>query len=238
MRALYKGLIATGILSLIAIAILVSQTLGGFGATFTTTGGAVISATSLFICSVVGLVITGHSILAPHLMVLVMITGDLLGMALTTDNVRPSPAPNAWRIGEITADGVSVGLGELMFCTAMLVFGIHHLGLGAEPLQTLAFVLIVYGNQAICYINRDRRHWWSSRPSAWLLVASALDILITATLAIRGISMTPLPPGLVAGTLGAAIGFLVIFDLVKSPILGAGRKLAHLGTAVRAHMRA
>ncbi|HVW69018.1 MAG TPA: HAD-IC family P-type ATPase [Steroidobacteraceae bacterium] len=186
----------------------------------------------------VGLVITGHSILAPHLMVLVMITGDLLGMALTTDNVRPSPAPNAWRIGEITADGVSVGLGELMFCTAMLVFGIHHLGLGAEPLQTLAFVLIVYGNQAICYINRDRRHWWSSRPSAWLLVASALDILITATLAIRGISMTPLPPGLVAGTLVAAIGFLVIFDLVKSPILGAGRKLAHLGTAVRAHVRA
>ena len=39
----------------------------------------------------VGLVMTGHAILTPLLMVLVMITGDFLGMALTTDNVRPSP---------------------------------------------------------------------------------------------------------------------------------------------------
>ncbi len=59
MRALYKGLIATGILSLIAIALLVWWLLGGFGATFTTAAGQAISAASLYICSVVGLVITG-----------------------------------------------------------------------------------------------------------------------------------------------------------------------------------
>jgi len=34
-----------------------------------------------------------------HVMVIIMLTGDLLGMSLTTDNVRPSPTPNAWRIG-------------------------------------------------------------------------------------------------------------------------------------------
>ncbi len=47
----------------------------------------------------VGLIMTGHAILTPLLMVLIMITGDFLGMALTTDNVRPSPMPNTWRIG-------------------------------------------------------------------------------------------------------------------------------------------
>jgi H+-transporting ATPase len=47
----------------------------------------------------VGLVMTGHAILTPMLMVIIMLTGDLLGMSLTTDNVRPSPMPNAWRIG-------------------------------------------------------------------------------------------------------------------------------------------
>jgi len=31
----------------------------------------------------------------PLLMVIVMITGDFLSMSLTTDNVRPSPIPNA-----------------------------------------------------------------------------------------------------------------------------------------------
>jgi hypothetical protein len=36
------------------------------------------------------------------LMVILMITGDFLAMSLTTDNVRPSSMPNAWRIGKLT----------------------------------------------------------------------------------------------------------------------------------------
>jgi H+-transporting ATPase len=38
----------------------------------------------------VGLVMTGHAILTPMLMVIIMLTGDLLGMSLTTDNVVQS----------------------------------------------------------------------------------------------------------------------------------------------------
>jgi len=57
----------------------------------------------------VGLLMTGHAILTPLLMVLIMITGDFLGMSLTTDNVRPSPAPNAWQIGNLTIAGVLMG---------------------------------------------------------------------------------------------------------------------------------
>jgi len=50
----------------------------------------------------VGLVMTGHALLTPMLMVMIMLTGDLLGMSLTTDNVRPSAMPNVWRIGRLT----------------------------------------------------------------------------------------------------------------------------------------
>ena len=39
----------------------------------------------------VGLVMTGHAILTPMLMVIIMLTGDLLGMSTTTDNVRAVP---------------------------------------------------------------------------------------------------------------------------------------------------
>ena len=45
----------------------------------------------------VGLLMTGHAILTPLLMALIMIIGDFLGMSLTTDNVRPSASPNTWR---------------------------------------------------------------------------------------------------------------------------------------------
>jgi H+-transporting ATPase len=161
---------------------------------------------------------TGHAILTPLLMVLIMITGDFLGMSLTTDNVRPSPAPNAWRIGNLTIAGVIMGVGELLFCTAVLAFGAYRMGFTISALQTLAFVVIVFGNQATTYTNRERRHLWSSRPSIWLLLSSVADLLIASTLAVGGIAMAPLPAPVVAGTLAAAVAFAVLLDLVKVPV--------------------
>jgi H+-transporting ATPase len=166
----------------------------------------------------VGLVITGQAILTPLLMVLVMITGDFLGMSLTTDNVRPSPAPNAWRIGSLTVAGVIMGIGELVFCTAVLAFGVWRMGFDIEALRTLAFIAIVFGNQATTYTNRGRPRLWSSRPSPWLVASSVGDLLIASTLAAGGIAMTPLPVWVVAGTLAAAAAFAFVLDLVKVPV--------------------
>jgi H+-transporting ATPase len=166
----------------------------------------------------VGLIMTGQAILTPLLMVLIMITGDFLGMSLTTDNVRPSRTPNAWQIGILTIAGVSTGIGELAFCTSVLAFGAYRMGYDIEALRTLAFVVVVFGNQATTYTNRERRRLWSSRPSFWLVVSSVVDLMIASTLAIAGIAMTPLPALVVAGTLAAAIAFAVILDLAKVPL--------------------
>jgi H+-transporting ATPase len=166
---------------------------------------------------VIGLIMTGNAILTPLLMVLIMITGDFLGMSLTTDNVRPSPMPNAWRIGNLTVAGIIMGIGELMFCTSVVAFGAYRMGFDIGALRTLAFIVIVFGNQATMYTNRERRHMWSSRPSFGVIASSIADLLIASTLAIGGIAMTPLPAWIVAGTLGAAAVFAVILDLVKVP---------------------
>jgi H+-transporting ATPase len=167
----------------------------------------------------VGLIMTGHAILTPLLMVLIMITGDFLGMSLTTDNVRPSSGPNAWRIGNLTVAGVAMGIGELIFCVSVLAFGVYRLGYGIDTLRTLSFVVIVFGNQATTYTNRERRRLWSSRPSFWLAVASVIDLLIASTLAVGGIAMEPLPISVVLGTLAMAAVFAVLLDFVKIPIL-------------------
>ena len=106
------------------------------------------------------LVMTGHAILTPMLMVIIMITGDFLGMSLTTDHVRPSAIPNTWRVRSLTLAGILMGIGELSFCTAILAYGKYSIGLDLETLRTLAFVLIVFGNQATTYNNRERRRLW------------------------------------------------------------------------------
>jgi H+-transporting ATPase len=166
----------------------------------------------------VGLVMTGHAILTPMLMVIVMLTGDLLGMSLTTDNVQPSPKPNVWRIGELTMAGVFVGLSELVFCSAVLAYAKFHLGLGIDALRTVAYGVIVFGNQATTYTNRERRHLGSSRPSLWLVGSSVVDVLIASTLATSGIAMTSLPISAVGETLAAAAVFAVLFDFAKVPV--------------------
>jgi H+-transporting ATPase len=166
----------------------------------------------------VGLVMTGHAILTPMLMVLIMLTGDLLGMSLTTDNVRPSPTPNVWRIRELTIAGLFMGVCELVFCTAVLAIAKFRLGFEIETLRTMAFVVIVFGNQATTYTNRERGHLGSCRPSSWLILSSVVDLLIASTLAISGIAMTPLPMLVVGATLGAAAVFAFIVDFGKVPV--------------------
>jgi H+-transporting ATPase len=166
----------------------------------------------------VGLIITGHAILTPMLMVLIMITGDFLGMSLTTDNVRPSPKPSAWRVGDLSIAGAFMGISELIFCTGVLVIGKFRMGFGIETLQTLAFLVIVFGNQATTYTNRTRQHLWSTRPSFWLVLSSATDLLIASTMASMGIAMARLPVLVIAGSLAGAAVFALMVDFVKVPI--------------------
>jgi H+-transporting ATPase len=165
----------------------------------------------------VALIMTGHAILTPMLMVIIMITGDFLGMSLTTDRVRASSAPNAWKIRSLTFAGALMGVGELIFCTAILTYGKYAMNLDLNALRTLAFVVIVFGNQATTYNNRERRHLWSSWPSKWVLASSGVDILIAVILSVAGIAMSPLPLLLVMGTLAGAAAFAAIFDFVKVP---------------------
>ena len=147
-----------------------------------------------------------------------MITGDLLSMSLTTDNVRPSPMPNSWRIGTLTIAGVVLGLCFLVFCTGVLAFGKFEMNLGTEVLRTLAFAALVFGGQAVIYAIRVRRHLWSSRPSLWLAASSVADVLITSALAASGIAMTRLPVMVVLGTLTEAAAFAFALDAVKVPL--------------------
>jgi H+-transporting ATPase len=85
-------------------------------------------------------------------------------------------------------------------------------------MQTFAFVTLVFGAQAVLYVVRERRPMWSSRPSRWVLTASAIDIGIVSILALSGTLMAPLSWRVVAGALGAAAVFAVILDRIKLPV--------------------
>jgi H+-transporting ATPase len=163
----------------------------------------------------VGLVMTGHAILTPLLMVILMSTGDFLAMSSTTDNVRASPKPNSWRINNLTIAGVVLGATNLLFCSSVLAVGKFALGLDTPTLQTLAAITLVFSGQAVFYVVRDRERIWSSRPSLWVALSSVADVLIIATLAGFGLLMAPLRLAVIGSVLGAAIVFAFLLDRVK-----------------------
>jgi H+-transporting ATPase len=167
----------------------------------------------------VGLIMTGHAILTPMLMIIVMMAGDLLGMSLTTDHVQPSLLPNNWRIGTLTIAGICMGVSELAFCGGTLAWGHFRLGLGIAALQTLTFFVLVCGNQATMYAVRARGRIWSApHPSRWLVLSSIADLMIAATLAGCGWLMQPLPLWLLGSVLAGAFAFAFVLDSVKLPV--------------------
>jgi H+-transporting ATPase len=164
-----------------------------------------------------GLMMTGHAILTPLLMVIIMIAGDFLAMSLTTDNVRASPTPNAWHIGKLTIAATILAFSLLVFLCSVLAVGVFVLDLPLPALQTLSFVAVVFGSQAMIYAIRGRPHLWSIRPSLLLAGSSLLDVAIACGLAIAGIAMAPLSASVVVETLAASCVFAVALDLVKWP---------------------
>jgi len=173
----------------------------------------------------VGLALTHHPVLTPTLMVLLMLVGDFLAMSLATDNVTPSPLPNAWRVWNLTLAGAAIGLCLLAFCTGALAIGAFRLHLSTQALQTLVFVSLAFGTQAALYAIRERRRLRCRWPSRWLLLSSAGDAAVTTLLALFGILMTPLPWHVVAGTFAGAIVFGLALNVVKLPLF-AGLKLS------------
>jgi len=166
----------------------------------------------------VGLVMTGHAVLTPMLMIISMLSGDLPGMALTTDNVRPSPLPNSWHIGKLTIAGIFMGGAELLVLTTILAIGKFHLGLDIERLRTLSFVALSFGNQAMTYMNRERQRIGSCRPSIWLILSSFFDLLIATSLAISGTAMARVPLLLVGEILLIMTIFTFVLDFAKVPV--------------------
>jgi H+-transporting ATPase len=166
----------------------------------------------------IGLFLTGHAVMTPLLMVLTMVTNDFLSMSLTTDRASPAARPSIWHMRHITAAAVAFGSCKLVFSTSLLAFGTYGLGLGTGEVQTLAFVTLVFGNQALLYVLRERRHLWRSIPSPWVVAASVVDLTIVSLLASSGTLMASLSWRLIGAILAAATGFAVILDQLKIPM--------------------
>lgn len=175
----------------------------------------VLKSFEIIVFSSLGFILANELIITPFLIVLLLFTNDFATMAIATDQVVHSPKPEHWEISKLMkAGGISAFL-ILLFSFAVFLFGKDFLHLPLIKLQTLVFLTLVFTGQGNIYLARERRHFWNSKPSNWLLFVTFMVILIVSLMAIYGILIAPLPPLVVLGLLGATAFYLFLIDFLK-----------------------
>ncbi|HEV2397969.1 MAG TPA: plasma-membrane proton-efflux P-type ATPase [Candidatus Sulfotelmatobacter sp.] len=168
----------------------------------------------------VGLMLTRSFIITPLLIVLLLFTNDFVTMSIATDNVSYSQQPDRWHIRGLVLVGLALGSLILVFSFGIFFVGRYWLQLPLPQLQTLVFITLVFTGQGTVYLVRERRHFWNSRPGKWLVLSSAVDILVVSFLAWRGILMEATSLQIVFGGLIACGCYLAAVDFLKTGLLG------------------
>ena len=168
----------------------------------------------------IGVIATGHLIVTPLLIVLLLFTNDFVTMSIATDRVTFSRAPDRWSVHSMVETGLLLGSLILVFSLAVFGAGRLLLHLPLDQLQTLVFLTLVFTGQATVYLVRERGHFWHSRPSRWMLLASLLDICAVTLLATRGVLMAAIPLWLVLAVLAGCAVFFAGLDTLKAWVLG------------------
>jgi H+-transporting ATPase len=169
---------------------------------------------SLFLS--IGFFITGVLVTTPRLILLLLLTNDLVTMSIARDRVSPSPRPDRWNVRSLVTSAGGLAIAWLAFSFGTFLVGRYAVHLAIPSLQTLAFLVLVFGGQANVYLVRERRHFWCSRPSAWMLAATVADVLFVTVLAGAGVLTAPVPLAVVVVSLLSAFAFMAVLDAGKA----------------------
>lgn len=165
--------------------------------------------------------LTGKFVISALGMVLLVFMTDFVKIALSTDRVRPSSAPETWNIGPLVRVAVVLGLLMLVECLGLLAIGVRILHLSDAALHTFSFLALLFFALFSIVSIRERRAFWRSQPSGVLLAALLADGLLGAAIGSFGLGeLRPLPLGqlglVICYALGCSLG---PNDILKSLLL-------------------
>lgn len=137
----------------------------------------------------IAFLVTGKFIISAFAMLLLAFMTDFAKIALATDRVQPSGQPETWNIGGFIT--VSIVLGIVMVIEALLLLWVgwtnFDLAGNDSALYSFSFLTLLYMSVFSIVSVRERRWFWSTRPSGTLVIALAANLLIGTALTLAGI---------------------------------------------------
>ena len=87
--------------------------------------------------------------------------------------------------------------------------------LSIGEVRTVVFLTLIYSGQATIYLIRERKNFWHSRPSFWMLLSTAGVMVSVWIMASKGILMDPISPVLIGGLIAIIGVYFLFLDAVK-----------------------
>lgn len=171
-----------------------------------------------------GFIFAGEFVVTPLLIILLLFANDFVTMSIATDNVSYSRNPDRWHIRALMEVAFILAIPALILSFAFLYASNNLFHLPLAQMQTLMFVMLVFTGQVNVYLVRERRHFWKSTPSRWMLLGTIMDIVVVSILATQGFLMAAIPFNLVVLTLIATLLYLPLIDTLKIFVF----KFAHM----------
>lgn len=154
-------------------------------------------------------------VVTPFQIVLLLFSNDFATMAIATDNARVAPTPQRWHVRALVNTALELSLIILVESFVVLWLGMGVFRLGLAQLQTFIFVMLVFTGHLTLFVIRERYHFWTSRPSNWLIVALVLTMLLIAVIAYFGILVPAIGLPEILTLLIVGIIFMFVMDYIK-----------------------
>ena len=156
-----------------------------------------------------------YFVTTPFDIILLLFANDFVTMSIATDNVRYSNSPEKWNVKSLVGSSGSLASFVILESFLVLLTG-SILKLPQEQMNTFIFDMLVFSGLFTVFIVRERGRFWHSRPSKWMLAATAGDILVISVLSIFGILIPSISAIYVLIVLAITLTSMVVIDEFKS----------------------
>jgi H+-transporting ATPase len=156
--------------------------------------------------------------------VIMLFLGDFVSMAISSDNVRVSSRPDEFNVSRLFTVGGSLGILMSIEGAVLTMISLPYFGLSGniDKIYTFGFAYLNLQGIFTLMIVRERNHFWKSRPSNFLGITVAAEILLVTAISTLGfLELAPLGyiPVLAIFGYTLIVSFL-INDSVKVYLMG------------------
>jgi H+-transporting ATPase len=162
-----------------------------------------------------GLILLHYDVLSLMGMVLLVFANDFATISLSTDNAEPSLSPRKWDIKRLVISSSIIGVALLLEALLAIYIGLSVFHLDMSKMQTFILLNMVFTSQFRVLILRERRWFWSSKPSKMLTTAIVGVIMVFTGMGIAGVILEPIPISVALFILVYSAVFTLSIDPIK-----------------------